>query len=451
MLTFTTSRILAAALLLAPLLSSYAQEGDAGVIDPAAASEALATAAGEELEGGSELEGGDQPLLEDSLPTGLEDSPGGFSLFPALKVDLLSSTSFIYDSNTTQSPVAESASLFAFGFGATTKSGKPTDRGAYYGLDYNGQAYLYADSSDDFGRDPYEHFFSGNVGVNGGKTRVRVDANYHRNNGNSIQWDRIERETRRAASHDYGFTLGVTRDLFRGDLNFAFGYSLRDFDPGTGFGDGENTYGDVSWMTSPSFAPKSGVGLGVRLGSDQYDGSQAQNFTTPSFRWNYRLSGKTAINSSVGYEFRSIDSPGAVESEALVYNGGIDWAATSKTGFNLGFYRNVRPSYVLNGEDSTNTGITLQMRNDLPGRFEMVSRLGYEDALYSTTGVPAPVAVDRDDKFVRLSLELSHPLVITDRIRGQWAVFYNFNQNDSTLPIYEFDQSITGVRFSLVY
>jgi hypothetical protein len=81
----------------------------------------------------------------------------------------------------------------------------------------------------------------------------------------------------------------------------------------------------------------------------------------------------------------------------------------------------------------------------------MVSRLGYEDAEYSTTGVLAPVAVDRDDKFVRLSLELSHPLVITDRIRGQWAVFYNFNQNDSTLPIHEFEQGITGVRFSLVY
>jgi hypothetical protein len=82
MLTFTTSRILAAALLLAPLLSSYAHEGDAGVIDPAAASEALATAAGEELEGGFELEGGDENLLEDNLPTGLEDSPGGFALFP---------------------------------------------------------------------------------------------------------------------------------------------------------------------------------------------------------------------------------------------------------------------------------------------------------------------------------------------------------------------------------
>jgi hypothetical protein len=204
-------------------------------------------------------------------------------------------------------------------------------------------------------------------------------------------------------------------------------------------------------MTSPSFAPKSGVGLGVRLGSDEYDGSQSQDFTTPSFRWNYRLSGKTAVNSSVGYEFRSIDSPGAVESEALVYNGGIDWVATSKTGFNLGFYRNVRPSYIANGEDSINTGITLQMRNDLPGRFEMVSRLGYEGAEYSTAGVVSPGAVDRDDKFVRLSLDLSHPLVITDRIRGQWAVFYNFNQNDSTLPIYEFDQGITGVRFSLVY
>lgn len=447
MFTLTSPRILAAGLCLAPLFSLFAQEGEAVVVDPIsveAASEALLTAAGDAASSGLELPG-------DADLSGLEDSMGGFSLFPDLKVDLISSTSYIYDSNTTQSPVADSASLFAFAFGAVAKSGDATDRGAYYGFDYNGQAYLYADSSDDFGRDPYEHYFSGNVGVNGGKTRVALDVNYHRNNGNSIQWDRIERETRRAASHDYGFTLGVTRDLFRGDLNLAFGYTLRDFDPGTGFGDGQNVYSDISWLTSPSFAPKSGVGLGVRFGTDEFDGSPAQDFTTPSVRWNYRLSGKTALNSSVGYEFRSVDSPGAIDSEALVYSGGIGWAATSKTGFNFGFYRNVRPSYIFNGEDSTNTGVNLQMKNDLPGLFELNSRLGYENAEYSSTGVVAAAPLSRDDQFVRLSFELTHPLMITDRLRGQWAVFYNFNQNDSTLPVYAFDQNITGIRFSLIY
>jgi Surface lipoprotein assembly modifier len=447
MFTFTTSRILAAALIFAPILPTFAQEVEQEFAPSLVAAEATdATEVG--LEGVADA---DEALLAAGGVTGLEDSPGGFSLFPGLKVDLISSASYIYDSNTTQSPVADSASLFAFGFGAITKAGKETDRGGYYGLDYNGQAFLYTDSSDDFGRDPYEQFFSGYAGVNGGKTRIRVDVNYHRNNGNSIQWDRIERETRRAASHDYGVNLGVSRDLFRGDLNFGFGYNLRDFDAGTGFGDGENVFGDLSWMTSPSFAPKSSVGLGVRFGTDEYDGSPSQEFTTPSFRWNYRVSGKTSLNSSVGYEFRSIDSPGSVDSEALVYNGGINWAATSKTGFNLGYYRNVRPSYVLNGEDSTNTGVTLAMNNNLPGLFELSSRIGYESADYSATTAVVPAGTVRDDDFLRLSLELSHPLMITERLRGQWALFYNFNQNDSTLPVYEFDQNITGIRFSLVY
>jgi hypothetical protein len=442
MFTLTTSRILAAALFFAPILSVLAQD-EVGVVGEFSSATEAAIAADESdnYSGAS--------LLDSTAPTGLEDSPGGFSLFPGLKVDLTGSTSYIYDSNTTQSATPDSASLFAFGFGAIAKSGPENERGAFYGLDYSGQAFLYTDSADDFGRDPYEHFFGGYVGVNGGKTHIRLDVDYHRNNGNSIQWDRVQRETRRAASHDYGFNLGVKRDLFRGDLELGFGYFLRDFDPGTGVGDGENVFTDLAWMTTPSFAPKSSVGLGVRFGNDEYDGQPAQDSTTPSLRWRYRISGKTSLHNSLGYEFRSIDSPGADDSENLVYNGGIDWAATSKTGFGLAYYRNVQPSYVLNGEDSTNTGITVQMSNDLPGRFELTSRVGFENAEYFSS---APVATaGRDDDFLRLSLELSHPLVITERLRGQWAIFYNHNQNDSSQAVYEFDQNITGIRFGFVY
>lgn len=438
MSTSLISRVLITTLGLATFFPVLAQETGAEV-DSASVNEEVT----------SYLEDDAGSLLDGNAATGLEDSPGGFALFPGLKIDLIGSASYIYDSNTTQTPVADSASVFAFGFSGVTKAGKETDPGSYYALNYNAQAFMYTDSADDFGRDPYEQYFSGTVGVNGGKTRLRFDANYHRNNGNSIQWDNIQRETRRAASHDYGFAFSGARDLFRGELLFGAGYTLRDFDPGTGFGDGENTYGDLAWMTSPAFAPKSSVGLGLRFGSDEYDGNPSQDFTTPSFRWNYRVSRKTSINNTLGYEFRSIDTPGSVDSENLVYNGGIDWAATSKTGFNLSYYRNVLPSYVLTGEDSTNTGVALQMRNNLPGLFELSSRVGYENAGYFAGAAGA--ASNRDDDFVRLSFELTHPLMITERLRGQWALFVNYNQNDSSQAASEFEQTITGLRFALVY
>lgn len=438
MSTSLISRVLIATLGLSPFFPVLAQETGAE-IDAAAVNEEVTSYLDDEADS----------LLEGDAPTGLEDSPGGFALFPALKIDLIGSASYIFDSNTTQTPVADSASVFAFGFSAVTKAGKESDPGGYYSLNYNGQAFYYTDSADDFGRDPYEQYFSGAVGVNGGKTRLRLDVNYHRNNGNSIQWDNIQRETRRAASHDYGFAFSGARDLFRGELLFGAGYTLRDFDPGTGFGDGENVYGDLAWMTSPSFAPKSSVGLGLRFGSDEYDGNPSQDFTTPSFRWNYKVSRKTSIHNSFGYEFRSIDTPGSVDSENFVYNGGISWAATSKTGFDLSYYRNVLPSYVLTGEDSTNTGVALQMRNNLPGLFELSSRVGYENAEYFAG--TAGAASNRDDDFVRLSFELTHPLMITERLRGQWALFVNYNQNDSSQAINEFEQTITGLRFALVY
>ena len=438
-----TSRFLFVLLFLVPVIPAWSQmvEEDNGLV--ASGLDSVLASAEQASAGGGRLR---QPA---SGAPGLEDSALGFVLFPDLKFDLIGSTSYIFDSNTTQSPIANSTSVFAFGLAAIAKSGDEKNRGAYYSLDYNGQAFLYTDSADDCGRDPYEHYFSGLVGVNGGKTRLRLDVDYHRNNGNSIQWDNIQRETRRAASHDYNFTLSGSRDLHRGDLLFSTGYALRDFDPGTGFGDGENTFGDLSYMTTPSFAPKSTVGLGVRFGSDDYDGQSSQDYTTPSLRWGYRLSGKTSIHNSLGYEFRSIDAPGSVESENVVYNGSINWAATSKTGFALNYYRNVLPSYVLTGEDSTNTGISLQMQNDLPGLFALTSRIGYENAEYFAGSAGA--SSDRDDNFARLSLELTHPLVITERIHGQWAIFYNYNQNDSNQAAFEFEQSITGIRFSLLY
>lgn len=390
------------------------------------------------------------PYQSDSAGVVLPSSAvGDLSPAPGLKVDLTGAGSYIYDSNTSQSATGTSASMFAFTYGANVKLNDPQAYGSYFGVDYVGQYFLYADSSDDLGRDPFEQAIGSYVGVNGAKTRLRLDLDYRANNGNSFNFDNVYRETRRAASDDYTFRFGASRDLFRGSLEFGAGYSLRDFDAASGLTDGENTYGDIAWLATPSFAPKSDMGLGLRFGSDDYDGQSPQDFVTPSYRWRYRLSGKTTINNSFGYEFRSYDGVGARETENFVYDGGIEWLITPKTGIGVAYYRRVQPSFILNGEDVTTTGVSLNLTNRLPLRFVLNTRVGLENAEYfpGAGGVPT----GREDDFFKMALDLSHPLQITERIRGEWAVFFHHNQNDSTIGSVEFDQNVAGVRVGLVY
>ncbi len=437
-------RALATALLLAPLPQAWGQGG--GPIEASEFAEESAVL-DEESQGELETESGDgAEALEMS---GYDPE---FSPVPSLKVDLHGATSYIHDSNTAQIPNGPSASLFAFAYGANVKSRDETVQGGYYGIDYKGQYFLYEDAASAFGRDPFEHFFGAFGGVNGSKTRIRLDTDYHRNNGNAFQWDRVQRETRRARSHDYGFDLGISRDFYRGSLEFGTGFSIRDFDPGSGLSDGENTYGDVAWMTTPSFAPKSDAGLGVRFGNDSYDGRTDQEFISPSVRWRWRVSGKTSLHNTLGYETRSLSTPGAGDEGNVVYNGGLEWAATAKSAVGLGYYRQVQPSYLPNGGDSTTTGAALVVTNQLPGRFLLSSKLGLENAAYfAATGGAAAALSSRDDQFVRLAFDLSHPLKITEKVLGEWGIFYQYNENDSSLAPFSFDQSVAGIRFGLIY
>lgn len=409
-----------------------------------------------EMRVGDPLLSEEVPVAEDGAveyaPSELPEADNfdiGATLLGGYQIDLYAGSSFIYDSNTTQTPVAQSASLFAFSYGVDVQHGEEDSKGGYYGFNYDGQAFVYEDEADEFGRDPFEHSVGTYIGLNGAVTRIRFDLDYHRTNGNAIEFDRIERETRRAASNDYNFNLSIVREISRVSLEAATGYILRDFDDGTGLGRGESTFGDIAAFVTPSFAPKTNIGGGFRFGNDHFDSTNDQDFFIPSFRWRYRYSGKTSIYSNLGYEFRSTDGIGRDDSGNLVYTGGVDYAATSKTSFGLDIYRRVTPSFYLAGEDSALTGANFRISNDLPGQFRLATRLGYEDADYFTTNGAA--GTGREDQFFRLSLDLSHPLRLTEKLLGEWSIFYNHNENDSTLTTYGFEQNVVGARVVLVY
>lgn len=367
----------------------------------------------------------------------------------SLNVDLFAGATYLYDSNTTQLEGGPDAHVGVFDFGFNILSGNQGTRGGYYGFDYTGQAFLYENAAQQFGRDTLEHSLGAFFGVNGGKTRVRAAVDYARNNGNSIDFDNVNRETRRAPSNDFDFDGSVTRVLPHGSLEAGVNYALRDFDAGSGLNDQNSIFGDLAWYFNPGSAPKTSIGLGFRVGEDDYDNNFNQTYYTPSIRGRYRMSGKTSFNASLGYEIRDVSGPGAVDTEGTVFSGGMTYAPSPKTSYDLSFYRNNRPSYVTTGQDVNSTGAALRMTQRLPANFTLRSSVGYENADYTNT--VAGVTPLREDNFWRFQTSIGHPLRIADGLRGDVSVFYHYNENDSTLVFTEFDQHIVGFRVGLLY
>ncbi|NLT69459.1 MAG: outer membrane beta-barrel protein [Verrucomicrobiaceae bacterium] len=365
------------------------------------------------------------------------------------RVDLFSGLTYLYNSNTTQLANGTGASVGIFDFGFDIGSRDQQSPGGFWNFDYNGQVFMYEDALSRAGRDSLEQRLGTRLGINGAKTSIVFDASYHANNGNDVNFEKFDREARRAQSDDYDFDIRLVRELPRGSFELGAGHSFRDFRQATFLNDGSRTYGDAAWYYEPGFAPKTQLGLGVEAGVDDFDRNFRQDYVTPSFRWRYRLSGKTSFYGSVGSQFREIDAPGGIDSEALVYRGGMEWAATGKTSLNLEFYRDVSPSYVLAGESFENTGLRLKSTHQLPGRFVLGTHAGYERADYFAT--MTGVASGRQDDYYRLGVDLSHPMRLTDKLDGECTLFYNYNENQSNLNFVEFDQHLVGIRFGLLY
>ncbi len=366
-------------------------------------------------------------------------------------IDVYGGASAVYNSNTTQLFNGTGAWVGIFDFGFDFDSANQGGRGFDYGFGYDGAAYWWEDSVAAAGRDPLEHRVNGYFQVNGGKTRFRFNADYYRNNGNSMDFNNIQRETRSAQSHDVTLSAEVIRDLSRGSLEFGAGYYMRDFDSGTFLNDQDSYYGDIAWFHRPHFAPKSSVGLGFRFGSDEYQRNVNQDFYTTSLRWRYQASAKTTAYGSVGWENRSATGGGG-DVDNFVFDAGVVWAMSDKTSFDFFVARSVRPSYTGISQDFESLGFTAVMTHDLPGQFVLNARAGYENADYFPTSAAAgPIATIREDDFLRLGVSVSHPVAITQDLGGSVSVFYNYNETDSTVNLVDFDQHITGVRFGFLY
>ena len=365
-------------------------------------------------------------------------------------IDLYGGASAVYNSNTTQLLNGTGAWVGVFDFGFELESANQGGRGIDYGLGYDGGAYWWESSAAAAGRDPLEHRVDGYFQVNGGKTRFRFTADYYRNNGNSMDFNNVQRETRTAQSTDFPLNAGLERDLANGSLEFGAGYLLRAFDSNTFLNDQHSYFGDVAWYHRPNFAPKTSLGVGFRFGTDNYQNNADQEFYTTTLRWRYQASGKTTAYGSVGWENRGV--AGGQDADNFVFDAGVVWAMSDKTKFDFFASRSVRPSYSGVGQDYENLGFTALLTHDLPGLFVLNASAGFDNSNYfASAPVAGPAANVREDDFVRFGVGLSHPVALTQDVQGSVSVFYNYNETDSSLNFIDFDQHITGIRFGFLY
>ncbi len=377
---------------------------------------------------------------------------------PAYDVTVTGGVAIVYDSNTTQTADGEGAVLTLFDYGVHYELGDEADAGPFLALGYDGQAYVYEDAAAQAGRDPFQHRASARAGFNASKTKFAVVADYFRDNGNSVDSGRYGanefgsygREIRSLQSNSYNFDSTLIRQLPHGSVELGGGYWQREFDGQPAIlNDASGYFGDLAWFYRPGFAKKIEAGVGLAAGTDDYETTGDQDFLTPSIRFRYRMSRKTSFYGSAGYEFRSIDGPDGVDSENFVFNTGASWSPTSKTSFDLSGYRSVQPSFVAFGENYEATGVLLRVTRSLPAQLRLISDVGFEHADYvSASGAPSS---GREDDYFRFHLSLDRDLRLPGGLKGNASVFYNYNDNDSSLSSVEYDQHLSGVRFGVAF
>lgn len=325
-------------------------------------------------------------------------------------------------------------------------------RGLYYGFDIGSSIFSFSNSDRGLagGRDSGELDAKVYTGVRGAKSDIRLDVGYRMNNGNLLDFSNLDRETRRADSDDVDFRLSASRKLDHSQLTGGLMWSQQNFNSDSFLNDQSSFMADGGWLFSPSFAPKTQVGAGFRMGRYDTDRNYEQMFYEPSFRFIHELSPKTSVTGRVGYSFIDYDGADAIQDNGMAsYGFGFRWSPTHRTSIDLNAYRDYTPALAQVNQNYYRDGVAMTLSQILPANWSLRGTVAYESADYFSTAVAS--SSTRNDDYWRLGGDLSHPLGISDWLRGQISAFCYYNSNDSTISTANFDEMFTGMKVGLSY
>jgi hypothetical protein len=193
------------------------------------------------------------------------------------------------------------------------------------------------------------------------------------------------------------------------------------------------------------YGPKLRLGLGVRAGEDYLDEpSPDQSFQQVNVRANYDASEKLRITSSAGVEFRSSEGFGRTRTSPL-FTVGATYAPFDGTQLGFAATQRTYNSAVEGGRDFLSTQFVLRARQRLLQRFflSVAAGLQSQDYDFATDDISA----DREDNYRFIAPAFD---VIVTRY-GTVGVYYAHRENDSSNPLFGFEDNQFGLRSTLTF
>jgi hypothetical protein len=183
------------------------------------------------------------------------------------------------------------------------------------------------------------------------------------------------------------------------------------------------------------------VGAGATFGWRDVKGDRNPNETLQQglVRAIYTVTEKVYLNASAGAEFRQFQG-GEDEGPAFVFSLAATYRPLERTFLTLEAYSQENVSLVSRGQKFTATGVRGTVRQEMFNRAAVSLVAGYQNSDYDETD--PTVSTDRNDDYFYVGPAFDYS--ITER----WTVgvFYQYRENASNDPSFEFENNQAGLR-----
>ena len=194
-----------------------------------------------------------------------------------------------------------------------------------------------------------------------------------------------------------------------------------------------------------TYGPKLSLGFGVTAGKQFVEEpSPDTTFQQMNVRATYELTGKMRASGSGGLEFRQSDD-GTQNNFSPIFQLALAYAPFDGTQMDISATGRTQNSASAFGQDFTSMQIVFTARQRFLQRIFFSISLGVQNQSYFSTATG--VSSERDDNYYFLAPG------IDVRITEFWyaGLFYTHRENDSSLPIFSFDDNQYGIRTTLTF
>lgn len=245
---------------------------------------------------------------------------------------------------------------------------------------------VYADNSE---RNTVDHSLGIRLGKTMPKTQIGFDVTYAKSTGSDrFVSGTIDRDSLRVGVSLSRILTGKTR------LDVGAHYNVDSFGSNALFGD--ESYG-VNAALMYQATGKISVGPYMSYDISNMDqGSRDQDSIGYGLRFQYEVSGKTAITGSLGYSNRSFSGAGASgDYSSSSWGIGVSHALSAKTNIRASIYRKAKASYNFADSGYLSTGASLSAVYQQSVRLSHYATISYENDDYFKAS-PAGVLLDND-------------------------------------------------------